>query len=225
MTPRPDRPQRVGAAGIYQRLRAEISEGALPPGTPLREVALAERFGVSRTPVREALRRLQHDRLLAAGERGLHVRVPTPEEVLQVYDARILLEAEAAGQAATARSRIDLARLDGLLARDRALSEPDDAVRAATNIEFHEAVWRAAHNAVLLDLLDRLTVHTVRTQHSTLSSPGRWTEALEEHAGILAAIADGEVAAARERARAHMSRARDIRLAMVREESSALRGG
>src|SRR5690606_40489706 len=113
----------------------------------MREVAIAERFGVSRTPVREALRRLQHDRLLESGVRGLHVRTPGPEEVMQIYEARILLEAEAARQAARAHGVADLARLEGLLARDRALADPDDATRASTNLEFHEAVWNAARSA------------------------------------------------------------------------------
>ena len=58
------------ARAVYQKLREEITTGALPPGAPLREIPLARRFGVSRTPVREALRRLEQDRLLVPGERG-----------------------------------------------------------------------------------------------------------------------------------------------------------
>ncbi|MGI5122684.1 GntR family transcriptional regulator [Marinactinospora thermotolerans] len=208
---------------IYEQLRADILAGAIPLGTPLREVAVAERFGVSRTPVREALRRLQHDRLLEAGVRGLQVRAPGPEEVVQIYEARILLEAEAARQAAGARSVADLAHLEGLLARDQALEDPDDGTRAATNLEFHEAVWRATHNPVHIDLLRRLPVHLVSTPRSTLSTPGRWEAALAEHARLLRAIADRDAEAAATIARDHMRTARDIRVRMLREQASSLR--
>jgi DNA-binding GntR family transcriptional regulator len=92
------------AQTVYADLRGQILSGALPPGTPLREIALAERFGVSRTPVREALRRLEQARLLAPGGRGMQVRAIEPHEVVQVYDMRVLLEAEAAGQAARGRT-------------------------------------------------------------------------------------------------------------------------
>ncbi len=209
-TPRPD------ARSIYEELRAEIGRGTLPAGSPLREVAVAERFGVSRTPVREALRRLEHDRLVVPGVRGLQVRAVDPQEVVQVYDVRILLEAEAARVAARARTETDLVQMEGLLARDRALMDPSDQLRAETNAEFHAAVWDAAHNRVLSDLLQRLTVHLVRAPHSTLSAPGRWDEALAEHQELLRAITDGDGEAAARVAAEHMRRAREIRLSLLR---------
>jgi DNA-binding GntR family transcriptional regulator len=211
---------RADAQTIYDELRAEISSGALPAGAPVREVALATRFGVSRTPVREALRRLQHDLLLEPGARGLQVRAIDPQEVVQVYDVRTLLEAEAARLAASARGVADLVRLEGLLARDRALLDPDDETRVATNTEFHEAVWHAAHNPVLQDLLQRLTVHLVRTPHSTLSVGGRWEEALDEHAALVRAIAAGDGERAARVAADHMLTAREIRLSLLREAAA-----
>ncbi len=210
------------AQSVYADLRRQILDGALPPGTPLREIALAERFGVSRTPVREALRRLEQDRLLAPGGRGMQVRAIDPHEVVQVYDMRVLLEAEAAGQAALSRGEADLMRLEGLLARDRALIDPDDATRARTNLEFHTAVWHAAHNTVLLDLLDRLSIHLVHAPSSTLSVGDRWTTALAEHAGLVDAVRARDEQAAREIARVHMSTARELRLTLLREAAATL---
>lgn len=212
---------RSDAQGIYDALRLEIASGAIPAGSPVREVALATRFGVSRTPVREALRRLQQDRLLVPGARGLQVRSIDPQEVVQVYDVRILLEAEAARHAARARTAVDLAVLQGLLARDRALEDPDDETRAATNLEFHGAVWAATHNAVLQDLLERLTVHLVRAPRSTLSADARWAEALDEHAALLDALADGDPDRAARVAAEHMVAAREIRLELLREAAGA----
>ena len=204
---------RPDAQRIYTELRADIAGGALPAGSPLREVALAGRFGVSRTPVREALRRLQHDGLLVPGHRGLQVRRADPREVVQVYDLRILLEAEAAAQAARAHGPADLVRLEGLLARDRALTGPDPA----TNSEFHAAVWSAAHNPVLEDLLHRLMLQAVHVPRSTLSVAGRWAEALGEHAALVEAIRAGDAAAARRLAGDHLRTARELRLHLLRE--------
>lgn len=207
---------RTDAQTVYLALRSEIVSGALGPGRPLREVAMAERFGVSRTPVREALRRLEQDRLLVPAARGMEVRAIDPQEVVQVYDMRVLLETEAAGQAALARGIADLLRLEGLLARDRALVDPDDATRTRTNLEFHAALWRATHNAVLLDLLERLTIHLVHTPHSTLSVGDRWSASLEEHSRLVEAIREHDEAGARAIAGAHMDTARRIRLALLR---------
>jgi DNA-binding GntR family transcriptional regulator len=208
------------AKQVYRILRAEIRGGVLRPGSPLREVPLAERFGVSRTPVREALRRLEQDRLLVSGDRGMVVRVIDPQEVVQVYDLRVLLEAEAAGQAARDRRAADLVRLEGLLDRDRGLADPDDATRIRTNLEFHGALWQATHNAVLVDLLERLTTHLVHAPHSTLSVGDRWRQALDEHGRILDAVRDREERTARELAAAHMATAREIRLRLLREAAA-----
>jgi DNA-binding GntR family transcriptional regulator len=205
---------------IYAQLRSEILAGVIPPATPLREVTLGERFGVSRTPVREALRRLQHDHLLDRGARGLQVHQATPQEVIQVYDVRILLEQEAAGQAALSHDITDIMQLEGLVERDRALNNPDDHTRASTNLEFHAAVWAAAHNPVLQDLLQRLSTHLIRTPHSTLSVGERWDEALVEHAALVAAITAGDETNARKTAREHMETARSIRLDLLRKSAS-----
>jgi DNA-binding GntR family transcriptional regulator len=208
------------AQTVYAELRAQILSGGLPPGTPLREIALAGRFGVSRTPVREALRRLQQDRLLETDGRGMQVRSIEPHEVVQVYDMRVLLETEAAGQAAHSRGDADLMRLEGLLARDRALTDPDDATRIRTNLEFHAAVWQATHNPVLLDLLDRLSIHLVHAPRSTLSTGDRWNTALDEHARLVAAVRERDEQAARQVATQHMTTAREIRLALLREAAA-----
>jgi DNA-binding GntR family transcriptional regulator len=207
---------RHDAQTIYEELRAEISAGVLRAGSPVREVALADRFGVSRTPVREALRRLQHDRLLVPGARGLQVREVDPQEVVQVYDMRILLEAEAAREAARAHTPADLVLLEGLIARDRSLVDPADQLRAQTNTEFHAALWQATHNRVLQDLLQRLTLHLVRTPHSTLSAPGRWEQALDEHEQLVHAVTSGDGVTAARIAAEHMGRAREIRLSLLR---------
>lgn len=200
---------------MHGELKAEILRGEHAPGTPFREVALAERFGVSRTPVREALGRLQQEGLLERGTRGLQVRSLDPEQLMQVYDLRILLEGQAAEEAASVRTEVDLVRLEGLLSRDRALEEPDNGTRLRTNIEFHEALWTATRNPVLRDLLDRLATHQIHAPTSTLTTPGRWEESLDEHAVILGHLRERDGEAAREAMRAHLGTARQLRLKML----------
>lgn len=202
---------------IFTALREEIVTGVHGPGTPMREVALAERFGVSRTPVREALSRLQQERLLERVARGLQVPQIDPHQVIQIYDMRILLEQEAAAQAARARQFTDLIRLEALLERDRQLVDPDDQTRISTNLEFHAAVWACAHNPVLEDLLERLSTHLVHAPRSTLATEDRWEAALDEHERLVRAVEDQDERTARTVAREHMETARRIRLQLLRQ--------
>lgn len=202
---------------IFAALRDEILTGVHQPGTPLREMALAQRFGVSRTPVREALSRLQQERLLERVARGLQVPQIDPQQVIQIYDMRILLEQEAAAQAARSRQFTDLLRLEALVERDRKLPDPDDHTRITSNLEFHAAVWACTHNPVLQDLLERLSTHLVHAPKSTLSTEGRWEAALEEHERLIRAIEDQDEEAARAIAREHMETARRLRLQLLRE--------
>jgi DNA-binding GntR family transcriptional regulator len=210
---------RVDGESIFLTLRSEILSGVHQPGTSMREVTLAERFGVSRTPVREALSRLQQERLLERVARGLQVPRIDPQQVVQIYDMRILLEEEAAGQAARARQFTDLMRLEALLHRDRELTDPDGHTRITTNLEFHAAVWESTHNPVLQDLLERLSTHLIHAPRSTLSVANRWTESLEEHARLIKAIEAQDVDAARKIAREHMETARKLRLQLLRESA------
>ncbi|MEG1445216.1 MULTISPECIES: GntR family transcriptional regulator [Micrococcaceae] len=205
---------KLDSDSIHAQLKDDLLQGAFQPGDALREVALAERFGVSRTPVREALTRLLHEGLLERRARGLFVKEIDPEQIMQVYDLRILLEGQAAQEAASVRTEVDLMRLQALVDRDRALSEPDDATRLATNIEFHRALWRAAHNPVLEDLLERLATHQIHAPTSTLSVGSRWTEALEEHQRIVENIRERDSAKASGLIQAHMATAKAVRLKM-----------
>ncbi|WP_073707008.1 GntR family transcriptional regulator [Glutamicibacter sp. 0426] len=199
---------------VHAQLKNDLLQGAFQPGDALREVALAERFGVSRTPVREALTRLLHEGLLERRARGLFVKETDPEQIMQVDDLRILLEGQTAQEAASVRTEVDLMRLQALVDRDRALAEPDDATRLATNIEFHRALWRAAHNPVLEDLLERLATHQINAPSSTLSVGSRWTESLDEHQRIVDHVRERDSAKASELIQKHMSTAKALRLKM-----------
>jgi DNA-binding GntR family transcriptional regulator len=201
---------------LMMALRDEILTGALEPGTPLREAVLGERFGVSRTPVREALTRLTDLGLLERQGRTLYVATPDPERILGTYNVRIVLEGEAAAEAAANRQFGDLVKLEGLVRRDRALESPSDAERLTTNLEFHAAIWAAAHNPVLVDLLNRLALHLTHAPHSTLSVGDRWERSLDEHEALVAAIDARDEDLARQLASDHMRAARELRIRLLR---------
>ena len=202
---------------LYHELLEEVLEGDLRPGEILVESALGKRFGVSRTPIREALRMLEQDGVLERVNRGMRVRQTSAEEVLEIYGVRAILEAAAARDAASRRSDYDLATLDRIL---HSMSEAKNATpeeMAGINRSFHRTIWQAARNRTLADLLERLAVHLRRYPATTYTRAGRWEEALEEHRLLLDAIRHRDTAAAAEVAEKHMWASRNVRLDMIRD--------
>jgi DNA-binding GntR family transcriptional regulator len=203
---------------VYEQLRAGIVSGEYDPGEALVELVLAERYGTSRTPVREALRRLEQDGLVERADRGMRVRTRSPEEILEIYEARIALETTAAAAAAERRTDLDLIRIRHAAAQMAAVSTAEPNAMAVANRVVHEAIWAAGHNGTIVDLLTRLNNHLTRYPATTLAVPGRWTEALREHDEIISAIENRDRDKAAELSREHMTRARDIRLQIYSEE-------
>lgn len=203
---------------MYQMLKQAIMTGELQPRKQLVEQALAEWCEVSRTPVREALNRLEHDGLVVRGERGLVVRESSPEEILDIYETRIVLEATAARVAAERRTSHDLLRMRQLHKRMVQSDAGDLETRTSLNDQFHRAVWRSSHNRSLVDLLERLDLHLGWRPAATLSYPGRWEAILTEHEGLIEALDARDSAAAERVATDHFNAARDIRLSIWEDE-------
>lgn len=204
----------TGNVSPYDRIKQAIIDGTFEPGQALTEAALSEWCGVSRTPVREALGRLEQDGLVARNGRGALVMERTPEEILGIYETRIALEGAAARMAAVHYGVLDRVRLERLSAAAEKVDPADPRAMSDANQEFHRAIWEATHNRSLIDLLDRLHLHVLRYPVTTLTVPGRWEQALAEHRGILSAIIDRDPVKAEEAAELHFSAARDVRLEM-----------
>lgn len=214
--PQPGQPR----VSPYEFLKNAIISGELSPGQPLVETALAEWCAVSRTPIREALRALQQDGLVERSDRGLTVRESSPEEILDVYYTRMVLEAAAGRVAAERRSDYDLRILRASLDACEKVSSEDAAAMADANQRFHRAVWLASHNESLIDLLERLNLHLARYPGTTLSAPGRWEEAIGEHRRLFEAIEHRKPDQAHDVAMHHFLTARDIRLSLFVSEAS-----
>jgi DNA-binding GntR family transcriptional regulator len=209
-----DRPQRLSS---YEAIKIAIIDGDLLPGQQLVEAVLASQLSISRTPVREALHRLEQDGLAVRGPNGLTVRERTPGEILDVYDARCVLEALASEVAAERRTEHDLWNLDRLLDLGEKIDAVSSKARADSNREFHLAIWGASHNETLLDLLQRLDLHLLRYPETTLMYPGRWEESIKQHRELVSAIRARNGKRANALAAKHFRDARDIRMRLWHE--------
>ncbi len=198
----------------YERIREGIFSGEFAPGQPLTEKHLAQWCGVSRTPVREALGRLERDGLVTWTERGTVVRERTPEEILDIYDARVVLEALAARTAAERRSEHDLMMLSTIVDQASAVDPQDIEAKLGSSRAFHTAVRKAAHNESLIDLLGRLNLQLARHAdgHPTLGQDGRWGDAIDMYASLFRAIEGRDGESAHEISRRYFTEARKLRL-------------
>jgi len=195
---------------VTQILREAILDGALRPSAWLRESELARELGVSRTPVREALKRLSAEGLVTITARqGAMVSRMTVEDVLEVYVVRENLEGLAARLAARHRSQQQLDQLEVILSRmTRATSEGRPTDLADLNISFHKVIRKAAANHYLDHFLTRVEFAVRRFGRTTFEMPGRTEEAMEEHRRIVEALRASDAQAAERLATAHMRRAR-----------------
>jgi len=200
----------------YSRLKAAIVNGALVPGRRLREAELAKWLGISRTPVRDALKQLASEGLLAAApRRGLVVASLDQQQVTEIYALRDVLEGLAANLAARHCSDAEIAALENLVDLQSQLPDSDAAGLAELNRELHDRIYRAARNRYLLQALGSLESALALLPRTTYDYPGRPALALREHRVIMAAIAARDPETAEKAARTHIRAAERVRLLML----------
>ena len=195
----------------YSYIIEAIKEGTLPPGTRIREVDLSERIGLSRTPVREALNRLQLEGLVANDPiRGTIITELDHSMISELYAMREMLEGTAAGFAAQHASEVEIAFLREISDRDARLKETQDLVK--NNKLFHSTLYRCAHNRYLLKMLHSLHESMMLLGRSTLAKPNRAEAARSEHQAIIDALEARDPEAAEKLARNQIREAYKIRL-------------
>ncbi len=201
------------AVELYEFLRAAILTGSLDGEERLVEESLAAAAGVSRTPVREALHRLEMDGLVRSTPRGLVVTRFSLGELADLCSVREVLEGMATGLAATAMTDIELITLRGIQEEYRAASLAADVQKlTACNHAFHDVIWEGSRNRYLQERLAVLRSQIERLQETTLALESRRAEALCEHDDIVDAIACRDSARAEGVARDHFRKAMAIRL-------------
>lgn len=196
-------------------LRRAIVSGLLQPGEALSEALLARRFGVSRTPVREALKQLERERLVEVVPRvGTYVRKATADEVLDALVVKEALEGMAARLLAARRGAPELAELRRVTAAlEGAAAKGDVPQVVEENRRFHELIHRGSGSAKLQfqleRLLNELRVPYQRLVSLTLSRPARLRRMLEEHRRIVSALETHDPTKAERAMRAHARASRE----------------
>jgi DNA-binding GntR family transcriptional regulator len=190
-----------------ESIEEEIATGKLPPGTHLDEIELAERFGVSRTPIRETLSLLAGEGLVEIRPRkGAVVAHVTPQKLIEMFEVMAELEAMCARLAARRITEKELQALSSAHQACMSASELKDSdAYFYANEKFHQTIYAAAHNQFLLEQASSLQRRLRPFRRLQLRVRHRLQNSLREHQGILNAISEGNVGEAAERMQGHVA--------------------
>ncbi len=191
---------------VCEAIRDAIREGLLCPGERIMEITLAEQLGVSRTPVREALRKLELEGyVVMMPRRGTYVADMSVRDICEIFEIRTALESLSNGLAAEHITEDELEHLQRLLVIIGGHIKGGDMEKIVeTDIEFHDLLYHAARNGRLVGIISNLRDQLTRFRTLSMSYPGRLEATLEEHRAIVEAIATGDSKAARKAAQRHM---------------------
>ncbi len=196
----------------YTLIVGAIEAGTYQPGDRLVEQELAERLGVSRTPVREALQRLETQAMLTRDGRSLIVASLDHNQLAELYAVRTELEGLAARLAARHATDEEVRVLRGMVEDDLALVGGDPRALARANKRFHRQIHLASHNRFLVQQLDLVQRSMALMANTSFAAEGRDVAGLAEHAAIVTAIEARDGAAAYSALCIHISRAYETRL-------------
>ena len=195
---------------VFDKLENDIIVGVYPRGEVLTELKLVEQLGVSRTPIREALRRLEQERLIADSGKGSIVLGITEDDLLDIMNIRESVEGLAAYYAAV---NIDEEGREALLhivdLQDFYFGKGDlDRLRKVDD-EFHDAICRLSKRTVIYDTLSPLLRKTRRYRRQAMQDPERVKKTMKEHRAIYDAIMAGNAELAQNLATAHIAEAKE----------------
>ncbi|MGO4910250.1 GntR family transcriptional regulator [Pseudorhodobacter sp. W20_MBD10_FR17] len=196
----------------YTLILEAIDAGVYKPGDRLVESELAERFGVSRTPVREALQRLETQSMLSRDGRSLIVASLNHNQLAELYAVRTELEGLAARLAARHATEEELRVLRSMVEDDKALLGGDPRSLSRANKRFHKQIHLASHNRFLVQQLDLVHRSMALMATTSFAAEGRDAIGLAEHDAIVAAIEARDGDAAYNALRSHISKAFETRL-------------
>jgi DNA-binding GntR family transcriptional regulator len=213
----------TGARAVYDRLYSEILAGQLDPGKPVSQIKLAERLGVSRTPLREALRMLERDGLIhSEPNRKVRVTPVSVDDLEQLYALRVTVEALAIRITVPRLTDADLARLHRSVEAMEAAADGHDLEGwEAPHREFHLRLCGHAGKRFTRLAAD-LAAHAERYRRIYLAEPIAWSSAASEHREILQAAESGAGAVAADRLARHLARTALTLIAAVAPEHDAL---
>ena len=195
---------------VFEKLENDIIQGIYPKGEILTELKLVEQLGVSRTPIREALRRLEQERLIEDAGKGSKVLGITEDDLLDIMNIRERIEGLAAYYAAiniTDEGKAALAHIVDLQEFYFNKNDPDHLRKV--DDEFHDAICRLSGRTVITDTLIPLHRKTRRFRRIAMENRERTTLTTQEHRGIYEAIMAGDALLAKKLTKAHIANAKD----------------
>ena len=204
--------QKMSSQDVFMALRDKIVKGDIVPGEKLSEASLAKEFGISRTPIREALKRLESRKLLTYEQnKGMVVPTLDSQSVSELFVIREMMESKAASLAAKYATEEEIGILRDLVDEDwLRLDEP--AVLAKTNKLFHRTINQIAHNNYLIDLSSMLDESLSLLGKTTLLDKTRAEKTLRQHQLIVEAIEARDYVKAAAAAKDHVKSAYRARL-------------
>ena len=208
---------------VCEALRAAIQSGELPPGERLMEIPLAEELGVSRTPIREAIRKLEQEGFVVMiPRRGTYVADITLKDINQVFEIRSSLEELAASLASERITPDELEELERHLVSINDYMESRDFDKiVAADIAFHEVLYSASRNDRLIEIIHNLREQTFRFRSVSMNQPGRLAKTWEEHRLLVEALADHNPQQARRIARIHTEHSEQALLSGMQDKAIA----
>ncbi|MGE4483126.1 GntR family transcriptional regulator [Acidocella sp.] len=210
-------PSRSSGTGAYELLLARIENGDLPAGTRLREAELAQRFSLSRTPIREAMKRLEQQGLIThEPHHGGVVTSLNYNQIAELYLLREVLEGTAARLAAQHASDVEITLLQEMLEQDQTLTSTPTEL-AKTNRAFHQQIRDAGRNGFLAQALETLRLSLALLPGTTLGAPSRGAASVREHAQIVERIAARDPDGAEQAARQHIRNAFKTRIQLLQK--------
>lgn len=206
---------------VFNTLRKAILKGELKPGERLMEIALAEKLGVSRTPVREAMRKLENEGLVVmAPRRGAQVANITEKDLNDVLEVRIALENLSIENACSRMNEEELLELKKAAQNfDRLMKDGNLVKLAEADVAFHEVIYRASDNKRLVQVLNNLREQIYRYRVEYLKEEETRNLLVSEHEELYEAIRSRDVKRAQEISYRHIENQREAIIRTIREEN------
>ncbi|MCR6545350.1 GntR family transcriptional regulator [Dehalobacterium formicoaceticum] len=206
---------------VFETIREAIISGYLRPGERLMEVQLAEEMGVSRTPVREAIRKLEQEGFLVIVPRkGAYVAGISLKDIADVFEIRASMESLAAGLAAQRITEEELNTLKDMVVSFAESADHHDLKDIVhTDTDFHDIIYKASRNERLIPIINNLREQIQRYRATSLAFPGRIKITVEEHRKMVEAISNKNVVLAQNLARAHVENAMDSMLVALKSSN------
>jgi len=200
----------------YEEIYQAIINGDIRPGDRLRETTLAEQIGLSRTPIREAIRKLESDGIVIHEPRvGAIVKTLSQQEIVELYEMRIVVESTAARMAARHISDAELRALEDINAEMANAKGGGETARL--NRDFHRCILNAAKNRYLVQSFEVLANNFVLLGATTIETPERIVQVIEQHDNIIEALRNRDENESAKAMADHMDTSLDYRLKVLRQ--------